>query len=978
MNHISICTCLEGFSGDPFVQCYVTPITRVPTHKDKCNPSPCGSNAVCFDGDCKCQSDYFGNPFEGCRPECSLSSDCSRDKSCLRNKCVDPCPGLCGRNAKCEVSNHIPSCSCIQNYEGDPFDQCRPTVRTPIETPEPCNPSPCGPNSQCRNINDHAVCSCLVGYIGNPPRCRPECVVNSECTSLESCQNKKCVNPCQSNTCGVDARCEVINHSPICACTSGKTGDPFKGCYEVVVIQDKHETEPEDPCQPSPCGLNSLCKVNGDHAICQCLPEFIGSAPNCRPECIVNSDCKSNQACINNRCQDPCPNACGLNAECRVLGHILSCGCPTGFVGNAFVQCIRQIGEPTKPCDPSPCGQNAICEEVNSIGKCRCIDEFIGNPYEGCRPECVINSECGSDKACINNKCADPCPGICGRNAKCYTTNHIPSCVCLDDFEGDAFNGCQKTVVPIASDPCSPSPCGPNSNCQNINNAAVCRCLDNFVGVAPNCKPECVLNSECPQNAACYKYKCRNPCEGACGINSKCNVINHNPICSCPSGMIGDPFNKCVHEEIRKEIQKPDTKNPCVPSPCGLYSKCIASGDHPVCSCIQSFIGSPPNCRPECVVNSDCQIDKTCVADKCVNPCEGACGFNSQCRIQNHIAICLCDQGFTGDPFTQCTKLVETRTPPLVDDPCAKQPCGSNALCKEGVCSCEKDYFGNPYVGCRPECVLSTDCSPNKACINRHCVDPCPNTCGIDAVCEVSNHIPICSCRKGYEGDPFKFCREAEKRETNPCQPSPCGPNSVCNVRSSAATCACQNGMIGSPPYCKPECVGSSECNLNQACINQKCIDPCPGSCSLNSICKVTNHAPICMCDVGYSGDPFRNCHRFIIEPIEPYKNPCEPSPCGPNSDCSVRNDNPVCQCLSGYMGVPPSCRPECTISPECSADKSCIRQKCEDPCIDSCGRNAKCEVANHLAICSCGKGYTGDPFIECVPIPGEFFLTLF
>jgi len=32
---------------------------------------------------------------------------------------------------------------------------------------------------------------------------------------------------------------------------------------------------------------------------------------------------------------------------------------------------------------------------------------------------------------------------------------------------------------------------------------------------------------------------------GVCGISAKCDVVNHNPICSCPTGYIGDPFSAC-------------------------------------------------------------------------------------------------------------------------------------------------------------------------------------------------------------------------------------------------------------------------------------------------------------------------------------------------------------------------------------------------------------------------------------------------
>lgn len=64
-----------------------------------------------------------------------------------------------------------------------------------------------------------------------------------------------------------------------------------------------------------------------------------------------------------------------------------------------------------------------------------------------------------------------------------------------------------------------------------------------------------------------------------------------------------------------------------------------------------------------------------------------------------------------------------------------------------------------------------------------------------------------------------------------PCYPSPCGPNSQCREINGQGVCSCIQGFIGSPPSCRPECVINSECPLNEACINQKCIDPCPGSC---------------------------------------------------------------------------------------------------------------------------------------------------
>lgn len=98
--------------------------------------------------------------------------------------------------------------------------------------------------------------------------------------------------------------------------------------------------------------------------------------------------------------------------------------------------------ETLTPCLPNPCGPNAICREQNGVGACQCLPEFFGNPYEGCRPECVHNSDCQSNLACIRNKCQDPCPGTCGQNADCRVVNHVPSCTCRIGYTGDPYRFC--------------------------------------------------------------------------------------------------------------------------------------------------------------------------------------------------------------------------------------------------------------------------------------------------------------------------------------------------------------------------------------------------------------------------------------------------------------------------------------------------------------------------------------------------------
>lgn len=97
----------------------------------------------------------------------------------------------------------------------------------------------------------------------------------------------------------------------------------------------------------------------------------------------------------------------------------------------------------------------------------------------------------------------------------------------------------------------------------------------------------------------------------------------------------------------------------------------------------------------------------------------------------------------------------------------------------------------------------------------------------------------------------------------NPCVPTPCGPNSICTIREGRPVCSCSANYIGSPPYCRPECLMSQECPHHQACIQEKCKDPCSHNCGSNAQCHVVNHTPFCSCLPGYQGDAFVRCYQI-------------------------------------------------------------------------------------------------------------------
>lgn len=99
---------------------------------DVCLPSPCGPNSRCREVNkqavCSCLPNYTGTP-PGCRPECTSSAECSKEKACINLKCQDPCTEACGINSECRVISHSPICQCKSQYTGDPFTRCSPIPR---------------------------------------------------------------------------------------------------------------------------------------------------------------------------------------------------------------------------------------------------------------------------------------------------------------------------------------------------------------------------------------------------------------------------------------------------------------------------------------------------------------------------------------------------------------------------------------------------------------------------------------------------------------------------------------------------------------------------------------------------------------------------------------------------------------------------------------------------------------------------------
>lgn len=169
-------------------------------------------------------------------------------------------------------------------------------------------------------------------------------------------------------------------------------------------------------------------------------------------------------------------------------------------------------------------------------------------------------------------------------------------------------------------------------------------------------------------------------------------------------------------------------------------------------------------------------------------------------------------------------------TPPKVTcrAPCEDVKCGEHAYCKpegaDAYCVCEEGWTFDPY-DIAAGCIDINECDSSQGPVGR---------CGKNANCLNSIGSFTCNCPEGYTGDAHQQCLDI-----NECQvEGSCGVGADCINQDGSFSCECPDGTTPDPdPHIRcvdivtcqthNDCPGNGICDTNARCL---CPEPNIGS----------------------------------------------------------------------------------------------------------------------------------------------------
>lgn len=891
---------------------------------DLCDPSPCGDHGVCSSdhvvATCYCDSGYVFNVDAG---------TCIDEDECTMSE-INPCPNT---NMTCTNTPGSFTCSCPDGFvfvmhgnttdtsSCDDIDEC---------TQEPCS-TDSADHEHCTNSYGSFSCDCDDGFL----RISSSCILQNvtcpsgyyqpdlsrpNCTDFNECLQE--TTPVCDNT---TSTCVNTDHSFVCACLPGYSGDP---CENIDECQDPAHFN----CSAAGLGpLNTTqCVDLPGNWTCECAQGYLlnETSGHCADvdECqeLVNCTAGSTYSCTNtpgsfvvacssgysriddsdmgNPCQCQDIDECVSPGRCSTANHTVCvntagsyrCDCASGYQLDNTTHNCTNINECDSPDILSNCtGRHEFCVDEPGSFHCGCNHGFV---LDGDTGNCENINECHADI----NPCGD-------QHAICTDTDGSFNCTCPSGHARVHEVCLDVDECELGTHECSPAPF---AICHNTHGSYECRCVHGYE-----------LNSSDSTGHTCQDTdECQVTDPRPCPVLALCSNTPGSFDCDCFEGYEMAQNDTCL------DIDEcgPNQLNDCPPG----QSRCVnLPGIHGRyrCDCLNGYTQTD---------NVTCSNDNECVMGT------DACVRHADCIDTPGSYLCVCSDGYEGDGLVECTDIDECQEGTAL---CQFNSTNCHNLPGSYLCDCRGGFHPSHPLG-------SIACSD---------VDECrqgTHNCAGGGTSSCTNTIGgfNCSCVAGWRGN-GTACTHI-----NECQEGThtCASHATCTDEYFLYSCHCNVGWQGQGNGANL-CTDIPECSTEQ--------DNCaPGL----AHCTETPGSFQCDCMQNFTGNgvtcsPVNECTA--------HTHACDIT----STTCTDLYNGYQCDCRSGYVSIPgnvTSCADinecltrcltcNCTNTPgsySCSCDEI---NACTNPSMNNCSSHATCTPHGESFTCACASGYDGNPY---------------
>lgn len=602
----------------------------------------------------------------------------------------------------------------------------------------------------------------------------PQCKENDDCLADQRCSAGTCI----SNTCKDE-------------------GDCIDG---QVCLDSQCKPKPKEEPKKGECSQDSDCKAP--------TPKCDANQNKC-VGCLSSIDCREDQNCTNNQCEDKVKPECARDADCRTKANP-RCSTAGKCEWECTVDTDCSIKMKNGKCQNYRCVNQSECSQDSD---CRGKSKPFCSTAGKCEWGCKTSSDC-RDASCVDNQCAQ-------NNAACTNVS-------------DCAPG-QTCWMGLCTQACNPQ----NDTCTNGQ-----KCFDAMGPTSGFCLKGCNPQdrSSCHSGLLCARRTPNSPqnyCLPRVGprqFGQSCSLNNQGLFCDAAqslgcyitsSGPAGQSQGTCLKGCNPAKGQQ---NNPaCGSGFCKPYPFNHWGG-----ACI------PQSTEPEgqsCVSGQSCPAGQTCsqLNKRCYRSCidRNGCGSGTICQIDSCLNICDPTQGSFANPKcplgTRCTASTRYRPGfciPLIAPFQGTKQLGEACSTKPNEtsmhCDANKNLFCQTIDG-KSQCALG--CDPRKGfASNSDCNGgSCSGTAvshlgGVCSLLGTKKKGETCDnqqngCEKGLvclSGLCVTYCNPDDK------QASTCGKEELCIATGQGSGCVQRcDPKLGHYP--NPSCAKGTYCDFEDA-----------------------------------------------------------------------------------------------------------------------------------------------------------------